>query len=176
MGAPGHNRTCSAERWGRRRPRPAVSAAPDHRQHLLRRDAQPVILPRDDPRGAHPHQHAVRAQRSDHSEVGGGARFRMSDVKIVGSRRPRRSPGGRRPGQTDHRRPVHADGRRRAGTRAHDAGGRAHPIDRVLHDGDTVSLGGTTLVARRRRAHARLHNVDVERRRGRPHLHRCHRR
>jgi metallo-beta-lactamase class B len=26
-------------------------------------------------------------------------------------------------------------------------GGKAHPIDRVLHDGDEVSLGGTTLVA-----------------------------
>jgi len=26
-------------------------------------------------------------------------------------------------------------------------GGKAHPIDRVLHDGDTVSLGGTTLTA-----------------------------
>ena len=26
-------------------------------------------------------------------------------------------------------------------------GGKPHPIDRVLHDGDTVSLGGTTLVA-----------------------------
>src|SRR4029079_8606501 len=26
-------------------------------------------------------------------------------------------------------------------------GGKAHPIDRVLHDGDTVALGGTTLVA-----------------------------
>jgi len=26
-------------------------------------------------------------------------------------------------------------------------GGKAHPIDRVLHDGDQVSLGGTTLVA-----------------------------
>jgi metallo-beta-lactamase class B len=26
-------------------------------------------------------------------------------------------------------------------------GGKAHPIDRILHDGDTVSLGGTTLVA-----------------------------
>ena len=27
-------------------------------------------------------------------------------------------------------------------------GGKAHPIDRVLHDGDEVTLGGTTLVAR----------------------------
>jgi metallo-beta-lactamase class B len=27
-------------------------------------------------------------------------------------------------------------------------GGKPHPIDRVLHDGDTVTLGGTTLVAR----------------------------
>jgi metallo-beta-lactamase class B len=27
-------------------------------------------------------------------------------------------------------------------------GGKAHPIDRVLHDGDTVTLGGSTLVAR----------------------------
>jgi len=27
-------------------------------------------------------------------------------------------------------------------------GGKPHPIDRVLHDGDEVSLGGTTLVAR----------------------------
>jgi len=26
-------------------------------------------------------------------------------------------------------------------------GGKAHPIDRVLHDGDSVTLGGTTLVA-----------------------------
>jgi metallo-beta-lactamase class B len=26
-------------------------------------------------------------------------------------------------------------------------GGKTHPIDRVLHDGDTVTLGGTTLVA-----------------------------
>jgi metallo-beta-lactamase class B len=26
-------------------------------------------------------------------------------------------------------------------------GGKPHPIDKVLHDGDTVSLGGTTLVA-----------------------------
>jgi metallo-beta-lactamase class B len=27
-------------------------------------------------------------------------------------------------------------------------GGKEHPIDRVLHDGDTVTLGGTTLTAR----------------------------
>jgi metallo-beta-lactamase class B len=27
-------------------------------------------------------------------------------------------------------------------------GGKKHPIDRVLHDGDTVTLGGTTLTAR----------------------------
>lgn len=27
-------------------------------------------------------------------------------------------------------------------------GGKAHPIDRLLHDGDQVTLGGTTLVAR----------------------------
>ena len=26
-------------------------------------------------------------------------------------------------------------------------GGKPHPIDKVLHDGDTVTLGGTTLVA-----------------------------
>ena len=26
-------------------------------------------------------------------------------------------------------------------------GGKAHPIDKVLHDGDSVTLGGTTLVA-----------------------------
>jgi metallo-beta-lactamase class B len=26
-------------------------------------------------------------------------------------------------------------------------GGKEHPIDRILHDGDTVTLGGTTLVA-----------------------------
>ena len=26
-------------------------------------------------------------------------------------------------------------------------GGKPHPIDRILHDGDTVTLGGTTLVA-----------------------------
>ena len=27
-------------------------------------------------------------------------------------------------------------------------GGKPHPIDRIIHDGDTVTLGGTTLVAR----------------------------
>jgi metallo-beta-lactamase class B len=26
-------------------------------------------------------------------------------------------------------------------------GGKTHPIDQVIHDGDTVTLGGTTLVA-----------------------------
>ena len=34
-------------------------------------------------------------------------------------------------------------------------GGKAHPIDRVLHDGDTVSLGGTTLVAHLTPGHSR---------------------
>jgi len=32
-------------------------------------------------------------------------------------------------------------------------GGRTHPIDRVLHDGDEVTLGGSTLVARRTPGH-----------------------
>ena len=31
--------------------------------------------------------------------------------------------------------------------RAMTPGGKQHPIDRVIHDGDTVTLGGTTLVA-----------------------------
>ncbi len=34
-------------------------------------------------------------------------------------------------------------------------GGKPHPIDRVLHDGDTVSLGGTTLVAHLTAGHTR---------------------
>jgi metallo-beta-lactamase class B len=34
-------------------------------------------------------------------------------------------------------------------------GGKAHPIDRVLHDGDTVSLGGTTLTAHLTPGHTR---------------------
>jgi metallo-beta-lactamase class B len=34
-------------------------------------------------------------------------------------------------------------------------GGKAHPIDRVLHDGDTVSLGGMTLVAHLTPGHTR---------------------
>jgi metallo-beta-lactamase class B len=34
-------------------------------------------------------------------------------------------------------------------------GGKAHPIDKVLHDGDTVSLGGTTLVAHLTPGHSR---------------------
>ena len=35
-------------------------------------------------------------------------------------------------------------------------GGKEHPIDRVLHDGDDVKLGGTTLVAHRTAGHARV--------------------
>jgi metallo-beta-lactamase class B len=34
-------------------------------------------------------------------------------------------------------------------------GGKPHPIDRVLHDGDTVSLGGTTLAAHLTPGHTR---------------------
>jgi len=34
-------------------------------------------------------------------------------------------------------------------------GGKPHPIDRVLHDGDTVTLGGTTLVAHLTAGHTR---------------------
>src|SRR6188474_246752 len=34
-------------------------------------------------------------------------------------------------------------------------GGKAHPIDRILHDGDRVILGGTTLVARLTPGHTR---------------------
>lgn len=34
-------------------------------------------------------------------------------------------------------------------------GGKPHPIDRVIHDGDTVSLGGTTLVAHLTPGHSR---------------------
>lgn len=34
-------------------------------------------------------------------------------------------------------------------------GGKPHPIDRVIHDGDTVSLGGTTLTARLTPGHSR---------------------
>jgi metallo-beta-lactamase class B len=33
--------------------------------------------------------------------------------------------------------------------------GRPHPIDRILHDGDTVTLGGTTLVAHLTAGHTR---------------------
>ena len=34
-------------------------------------------------------------------------------------------------------------------------GGKAHPVDRVLHDGDTVTLGGTTLTAHLTAGHTR---------------------
>src|SRR5207248_413136 len=34
-------------------------------------------------------------------------------------------------------------------------GGKTHPIDRVLHDGDSVTLGGTTLVAHLTPGHTR---------------------
>src|SRR5262245_35912229 len=39
--------------------------------------------------------------------------------------------------------------------RAMKPGGKEHPIDRVLHDGDTVALGGTTLVAHLTPGHTR---------------------
>jgi len=39
--------------------------------------------------------------------------------------------------------------------RAMKPGGKEHPIDRVLHDGDSVTLGGTTLVARLTPGHSR---------------------
>jgi metallo-beta-lactamase class B len=39
--------------------------------------------------------------------------------------------------------------------RAMKPGGKEHPIDKVLHDGDTVSLGGTTLVAHLTPGHSR---------------------
>jgi Metallo-beta-lactamase superfamily len=39
--------------------------------------------------------------------------------------------------------------------RAMKPGGKEHPIDRVLHDGESVTLGGTTLVARLTPGHSR---------------------
>jgi metallo-beta-lactamase class B len=39
--------------------------------------------------------------------------------------------------------------------RAMTPGGKPHPIDRILHDGDTVSLGGTTLTAHLTPGHTR---------------------
>jgi len=39
--------------------------------------------------------------------------------------------------------------------RAMKPGGKEHPIDRTLHDGDTVALGGTTLVAHLTPGHTR---------------------
>ena len=39
--------------------------------------------------------------------------------------------------------------------RAMKPGGKEHPIDKVLHDGDTVTLGGTTLVAHLTPGHSR---------------------
>jgi metallo-beta-lactamase class B len=39
--------------------------------------------------------------------------------------------------------------------RAIKPGGKEHPIDRILHDGDTVTLGGTTLVAHLTPGHTR---------------------
>src|SRR4029077_10806552 len=34
-------------------------------------------------------------------------------------------------------------------------GGKEHPVDRIIHDGDTVSLGGTTLTAHLTAGHTR---------------------
>jgi metallo-beta-lactamase class B len=42
-----------------------------------------------------------------------------------------------------------------AALRAMKPGGKDHPIDRVLHDGETVTLGGTTLVAHLTAGHTR---------------------
>jgi len=39
-------------------------------------------------------------------------------------------------------------------------GGKMHPIDRVLHDGDTVTLGGATLVAHLTAGHTRGATMD----------------
>jgi metallo-beta-lactamase class B len=46
------------------------------------------------------------------------------------------------------------DGGGRAGARTDAAGRKPHPIDRVIHDGDTVTLG-TTLVAHLTPGHSR---------------------
>ena len=40
-------------------------------------------------------------------------------------------------------------------------GGKPHPIDRVIHDGDTVTLGNTTLTAHLTPGHAWLHHLDA---------------
>ena len=47
-------------------------------------------------------------------------------------------------------------------------GGKPHPIDRVLHDGDQVTLGGSTLVAHLTPGHTQgMHHLDHEGARGR---------
>jgi metallo-beta-lactamase class B len=46
--------------------------------------------------------------------------------------------------------------------RAMKPGGKGHPIDKVLHDGDVVTLGGMMLVAHLTAGHTRLHDLDHE--------------
>jgi metallo-beta-lactamase class B len=41
-----------------------------------------------------------------------------------------------------------------AGLRGVKPGGKEHPIDKIIHDGDSVTLGGTTLVAHLTAGHA----------------------
>ena len=56
-------------------------------------------------------------------------------------------------------------------------GGKPHPIDRVLHDGDTVTLGGTTLVAHLTPGHTKGCTTWTMKVHGRrPHLRRRHHR
>jgi metallo-beta-lactamase class B len=67
----------------------------------------------------------------------------------------RRSSGGRCARQAADRRAGHGDGGRRAALQAMKPGGKEHPIDKVLHDQDKVTLGGVTPTAHLTPGHTR---------------------
>ena len=106
--------------------------------------------------GQHPHQQHLRAQRAADSEVDRAAGIQVLRHKILlGSH----AHGDHQEGDAMVKEltgaQVMALDEDVPALRAMRPGGKPHPIDKVLHDGDKVTLGGTTLVARLTPGHSR---------------------
>ena len=146
----------------------AIVAVPDRRQSLLCRQRGPGRLPGHDAGREHSHQcqprHLAAADSREHRKAGLPLGGHENPARWTGALRPH-GRGGRNPARDT--REEHGHGRRCRGGRKRRsrtdflaASGSVPPyppahVDRVLHDGDTVDLGGVTLTAHKTAGHTR---------------------
>jgi metallo-beta-lactamase class B len=125
------------------------AAAQDHRQRLLRRNGDVVVIFDHDAARAHSHQLDLRAKPADNSGLHPEVGFKFEDIKILlgshahgdhmeGDGLITKLTGARAMAMAEDIPPLQA---------MRSPGGNPRPEYEVLHDGSEVKLGNVTLTA-----------------------------